>query len=98
VFCSPTWDTIKIPLVTLSGGDVYRPLLIEVFGYNKKGAHTLWGSTRASVDDFTNPGKTFQLQVQYNSSVHHDCSSNSNRTNHAIIIVGYAAHYQYSFE
>jgi hypothetical protein len=62
--CSPTWDTIRIPLATLSGGDVYRPLLIEVFGYNKKGAHVLWSSTRASVDDFTQAGRSFQLQVQ----------------------------------
>jgi hypothetical protein len=62
--CSPTWDQIKIPLVTLSGGDVYRPLLVEVFGWNKSGAHTLWASCNISVNDCMTPQKAFQLTPQ----------------------------------
>jgi hypothetical protein len=67
--CSPTWAPIKIPLVTLSGGDVHRPLLVEVFGWNKSGAHTLWASTNISVNDCMTPNRAFQLTLHQVSIV-----------------------------
>ncbi|CAM9367387.1 unnamed protein product [Ascophyllum nodosum] len=45
------WGPINLSLQLLANGDVYRPLIIEVFSWKRSGAHILVGSCKASVND-----------------------------------------------
>ncbi|CAM9668630.1 unnamed protein product [Pylaiella littoralis] len=44
------WHQSKVGLPILSNGDPYRPLVVELFGYKRSGAHVPLGSCQFSVD------------------------------------------------
>eukprot|EP01028_Stygiella_incarcerata_P010829 TRINITY_DN583_c0_g1_i1.p1 TRINITY_DN583_c0_g1~~TRINITY_DN583_c0_g1_i1.p1 ORF type:complete len:565 (-),score=145.11 TRINITY_DN583_c0_g1_i1:129-1823(-) len=48
---NPQWAKFSVPIVQLCNGDEYRPLLFEVFDWNKSGKHELIGSFSASLTD-----------------------------------------------
>ena len=46
---NPTWKPFKISLSGLCNGNVERPILFEVFDYDRDGSHDLIGSTTATL-------------------------------------------------
>ncbi len=46
---SPTWPQSRIPMMKLCNGDIERPLRIEIFDYEKSGAHKSMGIVETSV-------------------------------------------------
>eukprot|EP01028_Stygiella_incarcerata_P010832 TRINITY_DN583_c0_g3_i2.p1 TRINITY_DN583_c0_g3~~TRINITY_DN583_c0_g3_i2.p1 ORF type:complete len:558 (-),score=147.73 TRINITY_DN583_c0_g3_i2:982-2655(-) len=47
----PNWPKFEIPIVKLCNADDYRPLLFEVFDWDKNGKHDLIGTVSASLND-----------------------------------------------
>jgi hypothetical protein len=40
---NPIWAPVKIPMATLCNNDLYRPLKIEIFDWEKSGKHQSMG-------------------------------------------------------
>ncbi|CAM9101606.1 unnamed protein product, partial [Hapterophycus canaliculatus] len=61
------WRESKVGLPVLSNGDLYRPLLVELFGYRRSGAHASLGSCEFSVDKMVSsagqPSNSFNLSA-----------------------------------
>jgi hypothetical protein len=48
---NPTWHPIVTTMQRLCNGDPYRPVLAEVFDWDKDGSHDIIGSATTSLDD-----------------------------------------------
>lgn len=59
---NPNWKTATVSLNVLAVGDKHHPLLLEVFGWRRSGAHRLWSSCKTSVADLE-AGKTLTLEL-----------------------------------
>eukprot|EP00598_Pedospumella_elongata_P004135 CAMPEP_0184970918 /NCGR_PEP_ID=MMETSP1098-20130426/3229_1 /TAXON_ID=89044 /ORGANISM="Spumella elongata, Strain CCAP 955/1" /LENGTH=531 /DNA_ID=CAMNT_0027492917 /DNA_START=64 /DNA_END=1659 /DNA_ORIENTATION=- len=47
---NPIWSPVKIPMSSLCNGDMYRPLKIEIFDWDKSGKHQSMGVVETSVN------------------------------------------------
>lgn len=59
----PVWPEYKIPVNQLCGGDLRRPLKIEVKDHNDSGKHKDMGVTRSSVKELVDISGSGDLQV-----------------------------------
>lgn len=48
---NPIWSATKILLSALCNGDIYRPLKINIYDWNKNGKHEPMGEVMTSVDN-----------------------------------------------
>lgn len=53
---NPRWNRINVSLSALCNGDIYRPILFEVFDYDGDGGHDHIGSCKASLNDLLESG------------------------------------------
>ncbi|XP_041817047.1 copine-3-like isoform X2 [Chelmon rostratus] len=61
---NPVWRPFRIPLQSLCGGDVEKPIKVDCYDYNSSGSHDIIGSFETSLCQIQQASKTYAAEFE----------------------------------
>uniref|UniRef100_A0A8C3ART9 Copine III n=1 Tax=Cyclopterus lumpus TaxID=8103 RepID=A0A8C3ART9_CYCLU len=61
---NPTWKPFRIPLQSLCGGDLEKPIKVECYDYDNDGSHDLIGSFETTMTRFQQASRTSPAEFE----------------------------------
>ncbi|XP_053268228.1 copine-3 isoform X2 [Pleuronectes platessa] len=65
---NPTWKRFRVPLQSLCGGDVEKPIKVDCLDYNNSGSHDFIGSFQATLCQIQQASETFAAEFECTNS------------------------------